>query len=116
MGHGLDFRLNLRDIIKSAHRLLKDGKPLMVLHYLGQVSYGHVVGLVDAPGGRTLKTTDKLEDSGLAGPVLADKTYLVSLAYMEIYLVQQHKAAVRHRNILYRNHLLKIILSKYSGL
>ncbi len=116
MGHGLDLSLDLRDIIKSAHRLLKDGKSLVMLHYLGQIAYGHIVGLVDASGGRTLKTTDELEDSGLAGTVLADKTYLVSLAYMEIYLVQQHKAAVRHRNILYRNHLLKIILSKYSGL
>ena len=71
-----------------------------MLHQRGKVAYAQGVGLVDLPGSGKLLAADDLEYGGFARAVLADKTYLVSLADMEIDLVQQDKPAVGDGDIV----------------
>ena len=85
-------------LVEHAHCLLQHAEPLVVLHYLRQVSYPYVGGHVYASRGRALLPAYHLEYRGLACPVLAYEAYLVVVAYVETDAVEQDEPAVCDRN------------------
>ena len=104
-GDGILLTPGVQKGVEGGHSLVQYGASAVVLHYLGKVSHFVVRGKVDAAGGGVLKPADELHYGGLPRPVLAGQAYLVSLAYVETYGIQQRPVAEGHRYVIQRQHL-----------
>ena len=85
---------------KSRHRLIYDGSSFGMFHYLWQIADPAIRRSVYLTGRRGLYIAYQFKNGAFTRAVLADKPYLVFFAYMETYVVQQCKTAIRYRYVI----------------
>ncbi len=99
-----EFGLHVVEVVEDGEYLFHDGVAAVVLHDLGQIADAHARGLFDAAGGGLLLPGDEFHEGTLAGAVLSDEAYLVSVGDVEVNAVQQVIAAEGYRYVIDRYH------------
>ena len=96
----LEFVLQGEHISKRSHGLINDAATAMMLHNLRQIPYLHSSRHSHLTTCGTLQAAYQLKNGRLSSTILTDKADLITLADVEIDLIQQCEAAVCNCQII----------------